>query len=1028
MAGCAGCGADNPAGARFCNACGAALASVAAGADGETRKTVTVVFCDVTGSTSLGEQIDPESLRRVLARYFTVMRTVVERYGGTVEKFIGDAVMAVFGVPTVHEDDALRAVRAAWGMTEALAALNEELVRDFGTSLQVRIGVDTGEVVTGTSERLATGDTVNIAARLEQSAAPGEILIGEQTFRLTHDVVDVEDRQLELKGKSLPVPAYRMLSVRPDNAPRRRLDAPMVGREVERRRLHDAFDDVVRTHACRLFTIVGAPGVGKTRLTRDLSETNHSATLYGRCLSYGEGVTYWPIVEALAPVAPRLSALALETGAATTIELLLSGSAMASTDEIAWAFRKLVEAVAAESPVKLLFDDIQWGEDAFLDLVEHLALLSRDAPILVVCLARPELLEKRPGWTVDVHLEPLPAADAEQLVDQCTGSAGLADETRARILAAAGGNPLFVEEMTAMVQASGDGDVLVPPSIQALLAARIDQLDPLERRVLARAAVEGEVFHRGAIQALLPEEHNVTARLSSLVRKDMVKPHPAQLQGEDGFRFRHLLIRDAAYESIPKAVRAELHERFARWFDGKMAERRPEAEAILGYHLEQAASYRVALGPADSHSRELALEAGSLFASAGNRTLARGDAGAAITLLERAASVLPPGETARLAALLQLGWATRLRGDLRRATEIVNEVTETAVSSGQRALEIRAKIVGARLGNLTASVQTSEVLRAAQAAMPILEQLGDDAGLAQAWQGIGHAEFDTLHNAAMVDALERSTLHAQRAGDEAVIMENDLWIPAGRVTGPTPASEMARIAADMRDAGSGTPRHEHAWVLLAAMAAAFGGRFDEAREFVARGEVIGGALGQMDTQAYPLELSRRVELLAGDTGAAERAARRCYEIAQRAGAVGYSCTGAALLALVLYDLGRRAEAAEYMEISRNTGASDDVANEVLWRRAAAKLCARRGDAEDALRLAGEAVALMETTDAINEHGDALVDLAEVLCLLGRADDAVEPLQRALALYERKENLVSATGVRARLADLAGAAYPEPSDR
>ena len=996
----------------------ASAAAIATGADGETRKTVTVVFCDVTGSTALGEQIDPESLRRVLARYFTVMRTVVERHGGTVEKFIGDAVMAVFGVPTVHEDDALRAVRAAWDMIEALAVLNEELARQFGTTLRVRIGVDTGEVVTGTGERLATGDTVNIAARLEQAAAPGQVLIGEQTFRLTRGAVDVERRELELKGKSRPVPAYALVGVLRDTAPRRRLDAPMVGREMELRRLRDAFEDVVRTGTCRLLTIVGAPGVGKTRLTRDLLESNHSSALSGRCLSYGEGVTYWPIVEALAPVAPRLSELALETGAATTIELLLSGSALASTDEIAWAFRKLVEAVAAESPVKLLFDDIQWGEDAFLDLVEHLALLSRDAPILVVCLARPELLEKRPGWTVDVHLEPLPAADAEQLVDQCTGSAGLADETRARILAAAGGNPLFVEEMTAMVQASGDGDVLVPPSIQALLAARIDQLDPYERRVLARAAVEGEVFHRGAIQALLPEEHNVTARLTSLVRKDMVKPHPAQLQGEDGFRFRHLLIRDAAYESIPKTVRAELHERFARWLEGKMAERRPEAEAILGYHLEQAARYRVALGPADGRSRELALEAGTLLASAGNRTLARGDVGAAITLLDRAVSMIPSGEPARLAVLLRLGWALRLRGDLQRANVVIDEVMETANAAGERALELRARIVRARLRELRDPLNSSAaILGAAQAAMPIFEQLGDDAGLAQAWQAIGHAEMDALHHEAMVDALERSTLHAQRAGDEALIMENDLWIPAGRVNGPTPASEMERIAGDMRDAGSPTPRQEHAWVLLAAMAAAFGGRFDEARELVARGKVIGDALGQMDTQAYPRELSRRIELLAGDADAAERAARFCYELVQGTGAMGFSCTAAAWLALVLYDLGQHAEAAEYVEISRSTGSIDDVINEVLWRRAAAKLCAQRGEGADALRLATEAVALMEPGDSLEEHGDALVDLAEVLRLIGHAADGVEPLQRALALYERKENIVSARRVRERIAYL-----------
>jgi len=1029
MPGCAQCGAENPAGARFCNTCGAALAVAAAlnaEESGETRKTVTVIFCDVTGSTALGERIDPEALRRILGRYFAVMKAVIERHGGSVEKFIGDAVMAVFGVPIVHEDDALRAVRAAWAMAAGVASLNDDLAREFGTTLQVRIGVDTGEVVTGTSERLATGDTVNIAARLEQSAAPGEIFLGEQTFQLTRGAIDVVARApIELKGKLRPVPAYRLMGVRSDVGQSRRFDAPMVGRQIELGRLRDAFDDVVRERSCRLFTIVGPPGVGKTRLTRELLTSNQSVALYGRCLSYGEGITYWPVVEALGSIASRLPELTLEPAAAATIQLLLSGSATTSTDEIAWAFRKLLEAAAAVSPVKVLFDDIQWGEDAFLDLVEHLALLSTDAPILVICLARPELLEKRPGWGVDVRLGPLHPAEADQLIDQCMAGVAVADEMRGRILASAGGNPLFVEEMTAMVQTSGDAQVVVPPSIQALLAARIDQLDPAERRVLARAAVEGEVFHRGAIQALLPEEASVTARLSSLVRKDLVQPYHADFHGEDGFRFRHLLIRDAAYESIPKSVRADLHERFARWLEHKMAERRPEVEAILGHHLEQAYRYRIALGPPDAHSHALALEAGTLLTAAGNRTLARADSNAALSLLEHAAAVIPQGETARLAALLRLGETLKLRGEFQRATEIVDEVIASATAGGQRAIEVTAKIVRARLRALMhPEGADAEIRGAAKAAMPVLEQLGDDAGLAQAWRAIGETEMFALHCRAMLDALERSTHHARRAGDEAQIMENEEWTPAARMAGPTPASEIARIARDLGEGGNLTPRREGTRLLHAACAAVLVGRFDEARHHISRIRAISDAFGGVAAQGYISEASRQIEVLAGDAVAAECAARSTYEILSKAGAVAYSSTNAGTLALALVELGRFEEATEYLEICRRTGASDDLVNEVLWRRAAAKLCARRGEHGDALRLATEAVALLETTDALNDRGDTLVDLAEVLRLVGRTEESLEPLRRALELYEQKENLVSAGRVRERLGELASALRPD----
>jgi class 3 adenylate cyclase len=543
---CAGCGAENRDGARFCDTCGAPLAVEA---PREQRKVVTVLFCDVAGSTALGESLDPEALRILMSSYFDVARGAIERHGGTLEKFIGDAVMAVFGVPTVREDDALRAVRAA-----------EEL-RD-GVAIDVRIGVNTGGVVTGTGDTLVTGDAVNVAARLEQAAAPGEVLLGAGTYRLVRDAVDAElIPPIEAKGKAEPLTAYRLRAVTGDVAVARRSDAPLVGRCRERRMLVDAWDRCTSEGACSLFTILGSAGVGKSRLAAEFLAGLDARVVSGRCLSYGEGITYWPVVGAVKEL------LAGSVAPNATIAALL-GEGQAPADEIAIAVRKLFEAAAVDRPLVVVFDDIQWGELTFLDLIEHIGDWSRDAPILLLCLARPELLELRPNWgggklnATAVLLEPLSTTETDELIDELLDGRGLDPTLRERIRASAEGNPLFVEQMLAMVEESPE-QVTVPSTIQALLAARLDQLPASERAALERGSVEGQVFHGSAVAALAPDDPDVPSRLLGLVRKELVRPTVGTLPGDDAFRFRHLLIRDAAYDSLPKAARAELHESFA---------------------------------------------------------------------------------------------------------------------------------------------------------------------------------------------------------------------------------------------------------------------------------------------------------------------------------------------------------------------------------------------------------------------------------------------------------------------------------
>ena len=640
---CTSCGHENSEGAKFCEECGLAFVAASAGLH-EQRKTVTVVFCDLAGSTALGESLDPERLRGLLARYFERMKGIVDRHGGNVEKFIGDAVMAVFGVPVLHEDDALRAVRAAVEMRDALP----------GLGLQGRIGVMTGEVVTGVEEHLATGDAVNVAARLQQAAQPGDVLIGEPTRAFVRAAVDVEPvGPLDLKGKSEPVSAYRMLRVRA--TPDRPHAGLFVGREHELAILRDAWRRVQAENRCDLVTVVGDAGVGKSRLAAEALGSLDATITRGRCLPYGEGITYWPVVEVL----KQLGVWPPDESAAAAIRVLLGETDTAtSPDEIAWAFRKTLEHVAAQRPLVVVFDDLQWGEQTFLDLVEHVALLSSGASILLFCMTRPELAERRPTWPVTLRLEPLADADVHHLIPE-----RIAGEMRTKIARTAGGNPLFIEEMVAMA-GDNDADVAVPPTLQALLGARLDQLDPAERSVLERGAIEGEIFHRGAIQALAPNDTHVTPHLAALVRKALIRSDKPLLPGDDAFRFRHLLLRNAAYDALPKATRAQLHERLATWLEER-GSGLVERDELLGYHLERACRYRAELGTPDDAA--LTAKARRHLTAGGHRAVLRQDHRAAVSLLGRAAALVPRGEV-DLKLEFDLGGALAWTG---RADEVV---------------------------------------------------------------------------------------------------------------------------------------------------------------------------------------------------------------------------------------------------------------------------------------------------------------------------------------------------------------------
>jgi class 3 adenylate cyclase/tetratricopeptide (TPR) repeat protein len=990
---------------------------------------VTVLFCDVSGSTALGERLDPEAFRQVMRRYFDAARRVIEHHGGTVEKFIGDAVMAVFGVPVLHEDDALRAVRAAAGLRDEIAVLNGALESDFGTTVSVRTGVNTGQVVTGTDERLATGDAVNLAARLEQAAAPGEIVIGPQTWRLVRDAVTAEPLEpLRLKGKSLPVAAYRLLQVRGDAGPRvRRAEAPLVGRHSQLRMLGDAFANVVRERSCSLFTILGTAGIGKSRLTAEFLRDIDGRILTGRCLSYGQGITYWPLVSAVRQLldtgrgcAAAAGLMARDGKVAAAVSVLLGEQAtVTSPPEIAWAVRKLFESSADLAPLIVVFDDLHWGEPALLDLIEHIADFSRDAAILILCLARPELLDRRPGWSggklnaTTVLLEPLQPAETAALIDELVpAGSGLDPQLRERVRATAAGNPLFVEEILALMSESNGRDLVVPATIRALLAARLDQLRPEERTVLECGSVEGLSFHHGTVQAMAPGERDVSGRLMTLIQKDLLRPDRAILPGEDAFKFRHLLIRDAAYEALAKADRAELHECFARWLEER-GTGLVELDEIAGYHLEQAFGYRCELGPADEKARRLSADAARHLDVAGRRALDRGDTGAAVSLLERAESLLPPQEM-NLAIQESLVRGLALSGRLDDAISRAARIADQCSAAGDRAGELRARLWRAmwRL-QVDPEAQFEELRLLVQEARPSIEQDGDAGALAALDEAAGQIAFLQGRFGAALASFTRAMEHARQAGEPWLETSVRSVAASCVALGPTPAGEALRWLDDAEAQSAAYQPSLDMWRthMLAGL-----GRLGEARSLLAETIAQMSERGMRLFAAISMQGAWETERLAGDVVSAERAARHGCEQLELLGEHAYLSTQACQLADALYALGRYQESEQWVLRGLELGASEDALTQVCGLGVRSKLLARKGDGSAALALAELADGLARATDAPEQQGDAALNLAEVLYLTGDRTRAEEAARRAIDCYRRK----GATAYVARAQRLAAA--------
>jgi predicted ATPase/class 3 adenylate cyclase len=1058
MAACPACRAENPDGARFCSTCATPLGPVATLRD--VRKVVSVLFADVIGSTVLGEQLDPETMRTIMGRYFAMMKAVIERHGGTVEKFIGDAVMAVFGIPTLHEDDALRAVRAAAEIATELATLNVELSASRGVTIQFRTGVNTGEVVAGdpaTSQTLVTGDTVNTAARLEQAAAPGEILLGAITWNLVRDAVEVEQVEpIAAKGKALPISAYRLLSVRPGEAGRRRrLERPLVGRERELAGLEEAFRRAVDDRAAGLLTLLGTAGVGKSRLVAEFIAglAGEATILRGHCLSYGEGITYWPIAEIVRSAA-GINETDSSEGARDKLRAVLGderdgdllaarvGAAIglsteaAPQEEIFWAIRRLLERLARERSLVVVVEDIHWAEPTLLDLLEYIVDWSRDAPLLLLCPSRPDLLDERIGWggarvnSTTLLLESLSDDASSRLIASLPGGAALPDPVVERIQDAAEGNPLYIEEFLSMLVDDGllveapDGTwraetdlaaVHVPVSISALLAARLEQLEPSERAVAERGSVVGRVFEAAAVSELADEGLRpvVGRSLLALVRKEFVRPDRSELSPGDAFRFRHILIRDAAYAALPKAERAELHERFADWLVRTAGERIAELEEIVGHHLDSAYRYRTELGEQGDAVEHLARRAAEHYLAAARRIRDRGDAAAATALL-LAAEALPvadPGFRAELQ--LRLGAVLEASGRVAEARVRAEQALELATELGNHRLAARARILRLQIsiqdGTLTdldpdAAVEAAAALRDAELA-------GDAAALAEAYQTLGVQAYMSGKAAESREFSRLAIEQAWAAGDVSVALQSETNALVEDVVGWAPATEVLTTAEALLEAAAAYPSTRGDVLRLLAVLEAMVGRLDDARAHAVESVRLFDEMGFPNAANLARGDKSWVERLGDDLPAAERDLRTVVTSAAAAGDRTLLSWGACRLAQVLMEQGRLDDAEPYLEEAERV---DMVMNRSRVLGARARLQASRGRPEAAELVAGLAEAL-EAIEFPNIRVDGFIDAAEATAVLGDRPRAVRYANEALRLAEAKGNVTRARQIRTILA-------------
>jgi len=1031
---CPACGSESQPDSQFCDACGAPLVASPAGA-AEARKVVTIVFADLIGSTALHERLDAESARRFMERYYRTMRAAVEAHGGTVTQLLGDGVKAVFGAPRVAEDDAIRAVRAAVAMQRAFRELADEQLAAVGP-IGLRVAVNTGEVVANDATEII-GDPVNVAARLQEEARDGGVVIGEATRRLVAELVTLAPLgSFALKGRSEAVAAYRVVSLdRPAGA----AAIAFVGREDELRRITAVYDTAIAAPAARLAVLLGSPGLGKSRLIDEFTRRlgDGASVLLAHCDAAG-GATFAPLAEALRGLlridaGSSGDALRSEiesalpgdeperTRIASGVAALISGTP-ASPEEIFFVVRRLLTAFAAVRPVVLAIDDIQWAEPLLLDLIEHLVQWGSGVRLLVLAAARPELRDTRsslatPGGLVAdvVTLAGLDAGAATRLAANVIGAADLPAAVAAKVLATSEGNPLFVAELVRMLVHDGalkrEGDrwttgaqlagIEMPPTIQALLAARIERLRPEERTVLERAAVVGRQFSRPAVAQLLPREiSDLDARLESLRRSELIEPDTGWFLGEPVLRFHHVLIRDAAYRRLLKNTRAELHGRFADWLETRAAGA-VEHDETLGWHLEQAHQHLCELGPIDAQGRAVGERAASHLAAAGRRALARDDVPLAAGLLGRALARLDAGDPER--ADLALDWCEALlsAGDVGAAAKAIDELGRFIDDSDRlRAWHI---CFAGQLAALTNPQALRATADAVAVAAESLTAAGDAAGEAKAHSVHALALARLGKVGACEAALDRALAAARRAHDRRRANGVLAGAPLAALWGPSPVTRASGRCLDVVRVlriTQGAPAVEAVALSCQGVLEALRGRTDAARRMIASSRHMVEELGITHRLLDVNVFAGRIELLEGNAVAAERCLRSAYDGLRDLGLGIDAARAAALLARALLALDRAADA-EALSYESEALAGDDLQAAIAWRGVRAEALARRGEHAAAVEFARAAVEIAAATDALLDHADARLALAAALRAAGRSAEADAEEARAIELWEAK---------------------------
>jgi class 3 adenylate cyclase len=992
----------------------------------EERKLVTVVFCDLVGSTALSGALDPETLRSVTLRYFAAMRGPLERCGGTVEKFIGDAVMAVFGVPAMRDDDAARAASAALGMLDALTALNVELEPTLGVTLRVRIGVHTGPAVTtgdpAAQQTLVSGETVNIAARLEQNAEAGDILIGPVTRAVLGPAARV-DRvgPVFLKGRSHPVTAYRLLGLStPEPGLHRRFDLPYVGRVDELARLDQALLDCVRGPGSRLLAVYGEPGIGKTRLLRVWLERTLRPVVHlaARCPGFGEHASLAPLADALRKLRAAPAGRSFDADALATLDrgLFRDGTPGPSLDGACAVVAHLLIVAAQDQPVVLTIDDAHHGSDLLLDVLTRLVRMTNHVPVLVVCLARLDLPIRRPDWAGRGHLSvvvpPLTARECDAMV------AALAEVSAhragpARPLDAAGGNPFHLEQLFA-VAGQTDSDAVLPHGLQSLLGARLDALDPVDRTTLDLAAIVGREFTVDEVAGLArsgPEarrlstvhplwtddaliDRSVVAALDRLGERRLVEP------GEPGVvRFGNALIHEAAYEAMAKRTRADRHERLAAF----LGERRAPAGTVAT-HLDRAYRYRCELGLRDDTTERLRIAAANRYALAGAQALAQADVAWAATLLQRAVDRYLDGEPGRATAVRQLGEVRIATGQVADGLALLRSVVATAREPLEAAHAELAVAVGDPETTVTA------VAGVARRTLPMFEAAEDELGQARTRIRLAQERQLRGEHACAVDLLRAGLRHAVAAGAEP---ERALALGAVGISlwrGPTPVPlAIERSRELLGEHGAARPMVHITLGCPAAILLALDDRADDARELLARARSVADQLGYAEgAVAIPL-FAAAVESAADQPRAAlaclDRAAAAMAAVIGTAAGTGIDGLSGPIIrdaARILLDLDQAGAAARRLAgVAAGPTTGLLPADQADLDGVRARLAAAGGQPALALRLAEKSVRAAAGTDSPIVRAVAALDLALVAGRLDRPDLARASATEARRHFVRK---------------------------